>query len=107
MAITLTESAARHVSRYLERRGKGVGLRLGVRTTGCSGMAYKLEYADEAQPEDQEFQSFGVRVFVDPKSLVYIDGTELDFVREGLNEGFRFNNPNVRSECGCGESFNV
>jgi iron-sulfur cluster assembly protein len=107
MAITLTESAARHVSRYLERRGRGVGLRLGVRTTGCSGMAYKLEYADEAQPEDQEFQSFGVRVFVDPKSLVYIDGTELDFVREGLNEGFRFNNPNVRSECGCGESFNV
>jgi iron-sulfur cluster assembly protein len=107
MAITLTESAARHVSRYLERRGKGVGLRLGVRTTGCSGMAYKLEYADEAQPEDREFESFGVRVFVDPRSLVYIDGTELDFVREGLNEGFKFNNPNVRSECGCGESFNV
>jgi iron-sulfur cluster assembly protein len=107
MAITLTESAARHVSRYLERRGKGVGLRLGVRTTGCSGMAYKLEYADEAQPEDREFESFGVRVFVDPRSLVYIDGTELDFVREGLNEGFKFNNPNVKSECGCGESFNV
>ena len=107
MAITLTESAANHVSRYIARRGKGLGLRLGVRTTGCSGMAYKLEYADDTQPEDLQFESHGVRVFVDPKSLVYIDGTELDFVREGLNEGFRFNNPNVRSECGCGESFNV
>ena len=107
MAIQLTEAAARHVSRYLERRGKGLGLRLGVRTTGCSGLAYKLEYADEMQPEDVQFESHGVRVLVDPKSLVYIDGTELDFVREGLNEGFRFNNPNVKSECGCGESFNV
>jgi iron-sulfur cluster assembly protein len=107
MAITLTESAANHVSRYIARRGKGLGLRLGVRTTGCSGMAYKLEYADDTQPEDLQFESHGVRVFVDPKSLVYIDGTELDFVREGLNEGFRFNNPNVKSECGCGESFNV
>jgi len=107
MAIQLTEAAARHVSRYLERRGKGVGLRLGVRTTGCSGLAYKLEYADEMQPEDVQFESHGVRVLVDPKSLVYIDGTELDFVREGLNEGFRFNNPNVKSECGCGESFKV
>jgi len=107
MAIQLTEAAARHVSRYLERRGKGLGLRLGVRTTGCSGLAYKLEYADEMQPEDVQFESHGVRVLVDPKSLVYIDGTELDFVREGLNEGFRFNNPNVKSECGCGESFKV
>ena len=107
MAITLTESAARHVSRYLERRGKGIGLRLGVRTTGCSGLAYKLEYADDLQPEDVSFQSHGVRVLVDPRSLAYIDGTELDFVREGLNEGFRFNNPNVKSECGCGESFKV
>jgi len=107
MAIQLTEAAARHVSRYLERRGKGLGLRLGVRTTGCSGLAYKLEYADEMQPEDVQFETHGVRVLVDPKSLVYIDGTELDFVREGLNEGFRFNNPNVKSECGCGESFKV
>ena len=107
MAITLTESAARHVSRYLERRGKGIGLRLGVRTTGCSGLAYKLEYADDLQPEDVSFESHGVRVLVDPRSLAYIDGTELDFVREGLNEGFRFNNPNVKSECGCGESFKV
>ena len=107
MAITLTENAARHVSRFIENRGKGVGLRLGVKTTGCSGMAYKLEFADAANPEDALFQSHGVSVFVDPKSLPYIDGTELDFVREGLNEGFRFNNPNVKSECGCGESFNV
>jgi len=107
MAITLTESAASHVSRFIARRGKGVGLRLGVKTTGCSGMAYKLEFADAANPEDAEFESHGVRVFVDPKSLPYIDGTELDFVREGLNEGFRFNNPNVKSECGCGESFSV
>jgi iron-sulfur cluster assembly protein len=107
MGVTLTESAARHVSRYIEKRGKGIGLRLGVRTTGCSGMAYKLEYADQTQPEDLQFESHGVKVFVDPKSLSYIDGTELDFVREGLNEGFKFNNPNVKSECGCGESFNI
>ena len=107
MGVTLTESAARHVSRYIEKRGKGIGLRLGVRTTGCSGMAYKLEYADQTQPEDLQFESHGVKVFVDPKSLSYIDGTELDFVREGLYEGFKFNNPNVKSECGCGESFNI
>ena len=107
MAITLTESAAKHVSRFIEKRGKGLGLRLGVRTTGCSGMAYKLEYADQLAPEDLQFQSYGVTVIVDPKSLAYIDGTELDFVREGLNEGFKFNNPNVKSECGCGESFHV
>jgi iron-sulfur cluster assembly protein len=107
MSVTLTESAARHVSRYIEKRGKGVGLRLGVKTTGCSGMAYKLEFADAASPEDVQFECHGVKVFVDPKSLPYIDGTELDFVREGLNEGFKFNNPNVKSECGCGESFNI
>lgn len=107
MAVTLTESAAQHISRYIGRRGKGIGLRLGVRTTGCSGLAYKLEYADEAQAEDLCFESHGVSVFVDPKSLAYIDGTELDFVREGLNEGFKFNNPNVKGECGCGESFQV
>jgi iron-sulfur cluster assembly protein len=107
MAITLTEAAAKHVSKYIERRGKGIGLRLGVRTTGCSGLAYKLEYADDSQPEDLLFESHGVRVLIDPRSLAYIDGTELDFVREGLNEGFRFNNPNVKSECGCGESLKV
>ena len=107
MAITLTDKAAKHVLNFIAKRGKGVGLRIGVRTSGCSGMAYKLEFADAPSPEDTEFESHGVKVFVDPKSLPYIDGTELDFVREGLNEGFRFNNPNVKSECGCGESFNI
>lgn len=107
MSISLTPAAARHVQNYLTRRGKGLGLRLGVRTTGCSGMAYKLEFADALSDGDLEFQSQGVRVFVDPKSLAFLDGTELDFAREGLNEGFKFNNPNVKSECGCGESFNV
>jgi iron-sulfur cluster assembly protein len=107
MSITLTETAARHVAGHLAKRGKGIGLRLGVRTSGCSGMAYKLEYADEVQPDDLAFESHGVRVFVDPKCLPYLDGTELDFAREGLNEGFRFNNPNVKDACGCGESFSV
>jgi len=107
MAVTLTEKAAKHINRYLERRGKGVGLRFGVRTTGCSGLAYKLEYVDEGAHEDSVFESHGVKVFVDPKSLPYIDGTELDFAREGLNEGFRFNNPNVKDNCGCGESFRI
>ena len=107
MAITMTEAAARHVQRSLEGRGKGAGIRLGVRTTGCSGLAYVLEFVDELAVEDEVFESFGVKVIIDPKSLTYIDGTELDFVREGLNEGFKFNNPNVRGECGCGESFNV
>jgi iron-sulfur cluster assembly protein len=107
MAVTMTERAAQHVAGFLEKRGKGVGLRLGVRTTGCSGMAYKLEYADAVQPEDQSFECHGVKILIDPKSLAYIDGTELDFVREGLNEGFRFNNPNEKNRCGCGESFNI
>lgn len=107
MAITLTETAAKHVQAHLAKRGKGIGLRLGVKTTGCSGLAYKLEYADEAKPEDLTFQSQGINVLVDPKSLPYIDGTELDFAREGLNEGFKFNNPNVKDTCGCGESFTI
>ena len=107
MAITLTDRAANHVQNYLAKRGRGVGVRFGVRTTGCSGMAYKLEFVDAASDEDQTFESHGVKVFVDPKSLVYIDGTELDFVREGLNEGFKFNNPQEKDKCGCGESFNV
>ena len=107
MAITLTEKAAKHISRYIDRRGKGIGLRFGVRTTGCSGLAYKLEYVDESANEDSIFESHGIKVFVDPKSLPYIDGTELDFAREGLNEGFRFRNPNVKDECGCGESFRI
>ena len=106
MAISMTEAAARHVQRSLEGRGKGAGIRLGVKTTGCSGLAYVLEFVDELAAEDLVFESHGVRVIIDPKSLVYLDGTELDFVREGLNEGFKFNNPNVRGECGCGESFN-
>lgn len=107
MAITLTDQAAKHVNRFMDRRGKGVGLRLGVRTTGCSGLAYKLEYVDEASSEDQVFESNGIKVYVDPKSLPYVDGTVLDFAREGLNEGFRFQNPNVKDECGCGESFRI
>lgn len=107
MAITMTDAAIKHVARYLEKRGHGFGIRLGVRTSGCSGMAYVLEFVDDKQPEDQVFESDGVRVVIDPKSLIYLDGTELDFVKEGLNEGFKFNNPNVSSECGCGESFNV
>jgi iron-sulfur cluster assembly protein len=105
--ITLTIKAANHVQIYIAKRGKGIGLRLGVRTTGCSGLAYKIEFADEAHESDHQFESNGVKVLVDPKSLPYIDGTELDFSREGLNEGFKFNNPNVKDECGCGESFNV
>ena len=107
MSISLTESAAKHVANYLAKRGKGVGVRLGVRTTGCSGLAYKLEFADAANPEDEEFESRGVKVFIDPKSLAYLNGTELDYTREGLNEGFKFNNPNEKDRCGCGESFNV
>jgi iron-sulfur cluster assembly protein len=107
MAITLTERAAKHVSNFIAKRGKGAGLRLGVRTSGCSGLAYKLEFADELGSDDLVFESFGVTVLIDPKSLQYLDGTELDFVREGLNEGFKFNNPNVKDACGCGESFNV
>ena len=107
MAITLTQTAAEHIGRYLEKRGKGLGLRLGVRTTGCSGMAYKLEYVDEPDPQDQVFENFGVKVFVDPKSLAYLEGTQLDYGREGLNEGFKFTNPNEKATCGCGESFTV
>ena len=107
MAVTLSDKAAKHVASYLNKRGKGIGLRLGVRTSGCSGMAYKLEFVDELHDGDIEFDSNGVKVFVDAKSLPYLDGMELDYAREGLNEGFKFNNPNVKDQCGCGESFNV
>ena len=107
MAITLSPRAAQRVLNFIEKRGKGVGLRLSVRTSGCSGMAYTMEFADEFQDDDLTFESNGVTVIIDPKSLVYLDGTELDFVREGLNEGFKFNNPNAKAECGCGESFSV
>jgi iron-sulfur cluster assembly protein len=107
MAITLTENAAVRVRDFLRRRGKGEGLRLGVRTSGCSGKAYVIEYADRIEPDDRVYESHGVKVIVDSKSLIYLDGTEVDFAREGLNEGFKFNNPNVKDSCGCGESFNV
>lgn len=107
MAITLTETAASRIKDFLANRGKGEGLRLGVKTTGCSGMAYVLEFADAADEGDKIFESQGVKIFVDAKSLVYIDGTELDFTKEGLNEGFKFNNPNEKATCGCGESFTV
>lgn len=107
MGITLTDRAADHVKEYLVKRGHGIGLRLAVRTTGCSGLAYVLEFADEAAANDEVFESNNVTVVIDRKSLVYLDGTELDFAREGLNEGFRFRNPNVKDECGCGESFTI
>lgn len=107
MAITLTDAAADRVKTFMDNRGKGIGLRLGVRTTGCSGMAYVLEFADEVDETDVIFEDNDVKVIIDPKSLVYLDGTELDFGKEGLNEGFKFKNPNVKDECGCGESFNV
>jgi iron-sulfur cluster assembly protein len=107
MTITMTEAAARHVKKSLDKRGKGVGLRLAVKTSGCSGLSYAIEFADEVSAEDMSFESFGTTLLVDAKSLAFLDGTELDFVREGLNEGFKFNNPNMKAECGCGESFAV
>lgn len=107
MAITLTDAAADRVRRHITARGKGLGVRLGVRTSGCSGMAYVVEYADRVEEGDQVFEDKGVKMVVDPKSLVYLEGTELDFGKEGLNEGFKFNNPNEKGRCGCGESFNV
>lgn len=107
MAISMTEAAAFHVKQQLINRGKGLGIRVGVKTTGCSGLAYVLEFVDDINEEDVKFSSYDVDVYVDPKSLLYIDGTEMDFVKEGLNEGFQFSNPNVKGECGCGESFTV
>jgi iron-sulfur cluster assembly protein len=107
MSISLTESAAERVRSHLARRGGGLGLRLGVKPSGCSGFSYVIDYADEARADDLVFDSYGVKVFVDPASLSTIDGTRVDFVRQGLNESFRFHNPNVRGECGCGESFSV
>ncbi|WP_119157015.1 iron-sulfur cluster assembly protein IscA [Caldimonas tepidiphila] len=107
MSVSLTPAAARHVQKSLGKRGKGLGLRLAVKTSGCSGYAYALEFVDEMNPEDRCFEHHGVRIVVDPRSLPLLDGTELDFVREGLNEGFKFSNPNARANCGCGESFSV
>ena len=107
MTIQLTDIAATRVQNFLDNRGKGIGLRLGVKTTGCSGMAYVIEFVDELQEGDSVFESNGVSVVVDPKSLIFLDGTEVDFGKEGLNEGFQFKNPNAKDECGCGESFTV
>ena len=107
MAISMTPAAADRVRSFLANRGKGLGLRVGVKTTGCSGLAYVLEFVDELNDDDQVFEYDDLKLIVDGKSLVYIDGTELDFTKEGLNEGFKFNNPNVNGECGCGESFTV
>ena len=107
MAITITESAAKRVKTFLDDRGRGIGLRVGVKTTGCSGMAYVIEFADEVETEDTIFENRGVKIIVDPKCLIYLDGTELDFAKEGLNEGFKFTNPNEKARCGCGERFSV
>ena len=105
--ITLTEVAASRVQKFITNRGKGLGLRLGVKTNGCSGMAYVMEFVDELQDGDSVFESHGVKVIADPKALVYLDGTEVDYTRECLNEGFKFTNPNEKARCGCGESFTV
>ncbi|MCG6965706.1 MAG: iron-sulfur cluster assembly protein IscA [Chromatiaceae bacterium] len=107
MAVTLTEAAANRVQSFLHSRGKGLGVRLGVKTSGCSGLAYVLEFVDELDDGDEVFEDHGVKVIIDRKSLVYLDGTQLDYGKEGLNEGFKFNNPNVKDQCGCGESFKV
>jgi len=107
MGITLTPQAADHINHHIEKRGSGLGLRLGVRLTGCSGMAYKLEYVDQPNSDDQVYEQLGVKVFIDPKSLPFLDGTRVDYSRDGLNEGFKFSNPNEKASCGCGESFTV
>lgn len=107
MAITLSESAKARVQHFLAQRGRGIGIRLGIKTSGCSGLSYLLEFVDEINEDDHIFEEDGVKVIVDEKSLIYLDGTQLDFVKEGLNEGFKFQNPNTKDECGCGESFNV
>ncbi|KOR32326.1 iron-sulfur cluster assembly protein [Achromatium sp. WMS3] len=107
MGIEVTAAAAKHIQNSLDKRGSGIGIRIGVKTSGCSGMAYLLEFVDKLESDDQVFTSQGVSIIIDSKSLVYLDGTEVDFTREGLNEGFRFNNPNAKHQCGCGESFGV
>jgi iron-sulfur cluster assembly protein len=107
MAISISDTAARHVAEQLSDRGHGIGIRVGVKTTGCSGMAYVLEFVDKLEVGDEVFEEQGVKIIVDPKSLVYIDGTEMDFVKHGVNQGFEFKNPNAKGECGCGESFSI
>jgi iron-sulfur cluster assembly protein len=105
--ISLTPVAAEHSLKYLEKRGKGVGIRIGIKTTGCSGLMYVIEPVDIPEVEDIKYESNGVQVYVDPKSLVYVKGTQMDYVKKELNEGFEFKNPNTKGECGCGESFTV
>ena len=107
MAISISDTAARHVAEQLAERGHGLGIRVGVKTTGCSGMAYVLEFVDKLEVGDEIFEEQGVKIIVDPKSLVYIDGTQMDFVKHGVNQGFEFKNPNAKGECGCGESFSI
>jgi iron-sulfur cluster assembly protein len=107
MAINMTSAAQKHVRKHLEHRASGLGVRLGVRTTGCSGLSYVLEFVDATEAGDEIFEFDDIKLVIDPKSLLYLDGTELDYVKEGLNEGFEFKNPNVKDECGCGESFHV
>ena len=107
MAIMITENAANRVKTFLAKRGGAAGLRVGVRRTGCSGLAYVIDFAERIEADDYVFEDRGVKVVINPESMKYLDGTELDFVKEGLNEAFKFRNPNVKSECGCGESFNV
>jgi len=107
MAITLTQPAAERITNFLDNRKQGIGIRLAVQTTGCSGLGYVIEFVDTINDDDKVFEEKSVKVIVDPKSLIYLDGTEVDFVKEGLNEGFEFNNPNSKAECGCGESFTV
>jgi iron-sulfur cluster assembly protein len=105
MSVSVTAKAARQIRKALDQRGGGYGLRVAVKTSGCSGYAYALEFAEAPSPEDMSFESEGVQLLVDAKSLPMVDGTQLDWVREGLNEGFKFNNPNATANCGCGESF--
>lgn len=107
MSVTMTPDAAERVKSFIANRGKGLGLRLGIKTTGCSGLAYVMEFVDELNEDDTLFSISDVNIIIDGKSLVYLDGIEVDFVKEGLNEGFKFTNPNAKGECGCGESFNV
>lgn len=107
MSVLMTDAAKQHIARQLDTRGKGVGIRVGVKTAGCSGLSYVLEFVDKLAAEDEVFEQGSFKLVVDPKSLIYLNGTELDYVKEGLNEGFQFNNPNMKSECGCGESFHV
>ena len=107
MSLSVTPKAATQIRKALARRGGGVGLRVAVKTSGCSGYAYALEFADAPAADDLSFESEGVQLLVAAASLPLLDGTQLDWVREGLNEGFKFNNPNVKDACGCGESFNT